>query len=115
MPGTGDVRQTLKLSADGAATVAVRDRHQATGPGDIVDVHAVVGTAPAGSALTFQVRVEGVVAATGSIPAGQTEVDVAVAAPVAFTEGQTIDLNITAVGSGTAGSDLDVTVEYVNR
>lgn len=115
MPGTGDVRQTLKLSADGAATVAVRDRHQATGPGDIVDVHAVVGTAPTGGPLTFEVRVEGVVAATGTIAAGTTEVDVAVPAPVAFTEGQTLDLNITAVGPTVAGSDLDVTVEYVNR
>lgn len=110
-----DDRNTFKLSADGAATVAVRDRMQAANNGDIVDVHAVVGTAPTGGPLTFQVRVEGVVAATGVIAAGTTEVDVNVAAPVAFTEGQTFDLNITTIGPTVAGSDLDVTVEYVVR
>lgn len=115
MPGTGDVRQTIKLEANGALTVGVKDRQQLAGPGDIVDVHAVVGTAPTGGPVTFQVRVEGTVAATVSIPAGTTEIDASVSTPVAFTEGQTLDINVTAVGPTVAGSDLDVTVEYVNR
>lgn len=111
-----DVRESFKLSADGAATVAVRDRWQAEQDGDITEVVAVIGTPPAGSALIFQIRVDTVVAATGTIAIAGTEVDVVVApAGVSFTKNQTIDLNITQIGSGTAGSDLDVTVQYVSR
>lgn len=110
-----DNRDSFRLNAAGGATVGVKDRWEAPFSGDVVDVVAVVGTAPTGGPLTFQLRLDGAVIATGSIAAGTTEVNVVVPATIPFTTDQTFDLNISVVGVTVAGSDLEVTVEYVNK
>ncbi len=110
-----DNRDAFALRAAGTATTGVKDRWQAAFPGEIIDVVAVVGTAPTGGPLTFQVRLDNAVVATGSIAAGATEVNVVVAAPIPFTTDQTVDLNVSVIGTTVAGADLEVSVEYVAK
>jgi hypothetical protein len=133
-----DTRGTFKLEAVGALTVGVKDRENATFVGTLTNLSAVVGTAPTGGPLTFELRKEGAVVSTGTIAAGTTEVNVDLIADInnptadpnnpnpqptptpppadnpllRFKEGDTFDLNITVVGVTVAGSDLDVTVAY---
>lgn len=110
-----DSRDSIQLEAAGTLTTGVKDRYQAGHNFDITSVSAVVGTAPTGGPLTLQVRVDTVVAATLSIAAGATEGTVTPASPVAVTAGQTVDVNVTVVGSTVAGADLDVTVGTAAR
>lgn len=131
-----DSRDTFTLSANGALTTGVKDRQNTAYSGSLTNLSATVGTAPTGGPLVFELRREGVVVTTVTIPAGQSEVNVDLQAdisnPVAtlenrnpqptppaypvesallrFGEGTTFDINVTTVGTTVAGSDLDVTV-----
>lgn len=82
--------------------------------GRIASGMAVVGTAPAGSALTFDVKKGTTVMGSFSIAAGATtDTTIALAASEAhqkFAAGEVLEIDVTAVGSGTAGADLSVTL-----
>ena len=75
--------------------------------GKITAAYAAVTTAPAGSALTASVLVAGNTAAAFSIAAaGNNDEATLTAANCDFVKGSIITLDITAVGSGTAGSNI---------
>lgn len=71
------------------------------------EVHLAVGTAPAGSALTVEVRNGATVLATVSIAAAATTGSVT-GLTAAIAAGTRVTYHVTAVGSTTAGSDLAV-------
>ena len=76
---------------------------------------AIVGlikTAPTGSGVTFAVYAGGsTLVGTGTIAAGATSVTVTTGL-AAIAANAVLTLAITAVGSGTAGSDLSVLVRF---
>lgn len=77
--------------------------------GLIIRVRAAVGVAPVGSGLTVRMNVNGVSRATVTIPAG-TNTATVVPASTALAAGDYVTFDVTAVGSGPAGSELVVTV-----
>lgn len=82
----------------------------------IASVQGIIVTASAGSAVTVDVNKNGTTIFTTqanrlSIPAGNTSVQTAAASDVtAVTGGDTISVDIDAVGSSTAGSDLSIQI-----
>jgi hypothetical protein len=79
--------------------------------GKIVAAWAAVTTAPVGSALTADLKVGADTAAAFSIAAGgNTDEATLTAANVDFDKGDIITLDITAIGSGTAGSNIVASV-----
>ena len=79
----------------------------------IVGVSAVVGTAPTGAPISFDVMLDGVAIAEGpfSILAGDTDLaEVVTAAAVAQGDHGTVD--VVGVGSSVPGSDMSVMVRY---
>lgn len=75
--------------------------------GKITAAYVAVTTAPAGSALTADLKVGSSTAGAFSIAAGGTNDEATLtAANCAFVKGDIITLDITAVGSGTAGSNI---------
>lgn len=78
--------------------------------GVIVDAYVAVTTAPVGSALTADLKVGNDVAAAFSIPAaGTTDQGALTPANVDFAKGAVVSLDVSAVGSGTAGANMTVT------
>lgn len=119
-----ETRSAIKLESAGALTAgANKDRWQAPFSGEIVSVSAVVGTAPTGAAILLDVNKNGTTVFTTqanrpTVPISATETADATThkpddAVKSFAKGDTISLDIDQVGSTVAGSDLDVTVEYV--
>jgi len=114
-----DVRHILKLEASGTLTTGNKDRWIAPFSGEILNVTAVVGTAPTGAALIFDLLKEGVsVFTTGAnkptIPIAGTESPVSARPDVtAFVSGDTFTLAVTQIGSTVAGADADVTVQFL--
>jgi hypothetical protein len=116
-------KDSFKLESAGAQTVGTnKDRWVAPFPGQVLSVEAVAGIAPAGSALTFDLLLNGTSvfgsSTKPSIAAGQT-VSPNAATPTQdstvvtkFNTGDVLSLSVTAIGSGTAGSDVDVVVAY---
>lgn len=79
--------------------------------GRIVGVTAAVGTAPVGSALTLDVKTGATVKAAVSIAAGAVSAaGTVVAAQDKFAQGAVVEVDVTAIGSGTAGANLTVTL-----
>jgi hypothetical protein len=77
--------------------------------GELLIVHAALGGAPAGSALTLAVKKNGAAVSTPSIAAGaHTATDDVSAAPVVFVAGDFFTVDVTAVGSSSPGTDLVV-------
>ena len=77
--------------------------------GKITGAYVAVTTAPAGSALTADLKVGSDVAATFSIAAAGTSDEGALtAANCDFLAGDLVSLDVSAVGSGTAGSNATV-------
>jgi hypothetical protein len=113
-----DVRSVLKLSADGALTTGLKDRWIAPFAGEIVNVTAVVGTAPTGAAAIFDIEKEGVTIFTTTanrptIPIAGTESPVSARPDVtSFVAGDTFALRVSQIGSTVAGSDADVTLQF---
>jgi hypothetical protein len=114
-----DVRHILKLEAAGALTTGIKDRWIAPFSGEIVNVTAVVGTAPTGATLIFDLLKEGVTVFTTAanrptIAIAGTESPVS-ARPdiVSFASGDTFSLSVAQIGSTVAGSDADVTVQFL--
>lgn len=79
--------------------------------GRLVGVTAAVGTAPVGSALTLDVKTDSTVKAAASIAAAAVSAaGTLVAAQDMFAQGDVVEVDVTAVGSGTAGANLVVTL-----
>jgi hypothetical protein len=80
--------------------------------GKVVGAYLAVTTAPAGSALTANLNVDGSTAVQFSIAAGSysDEGTVDTGDVVNFSKGELITLDVTGVGSGTAGSNVAATV-----
>ena len=77
--------------------------------GTITGAYVAVTGAPAGSALTADLKVGSAVAAAFSIAAnGYVDAGTITAANADFSAGDLISLDVSAVGSGTAGSNMTV-------
>jgi hypothetical protein len=78
--------------------------------GTITSAWVAVTTAPVGSALTADLKVGSDVAAAFSIAAaGTSDEGTLTAANCDFAAGALVSLDVSAVGSGTAGSNMTVT------
>lgn len=115
-----DVRHIVKLEAAGTLTTGAKDRWIAPFAGEIVSVTAVVGTAPTGAALIFDLQKEGVTVFTTTanrptIPISGTESPAPGTRPdvTAFAAGDTFTLMVSQIGSTVAGADADVTVQFL--
>lgn len=79
--------------------------------GKIAGAWVAVTTAPAGSALTANVKVGADTAAAFSIAAAGTSDEATLtAANCDFNEGDVVSIEVTAVGSGTAGANATVSI-----
>lgn len=81
--------------------------------GRVAGGHAAVTTAPAGSALTFDLKKGSTVMGAFSIAADASTDEIAMSsteAYTAFAAGDVLTIDVTAVGSGTAGANLMVTL-----
>ena len=101
--------QTITMNiAGGLATTSIVTMAMPFG-GKITDAWVAVTTAPAGSALTADLKVGSDVAAAFSIAAaGTSDQGTLTAANCDFVAGSLVSLDVSAVGSGTAGSGLTV-------
>jgi hypothetical protein len=102
--------QTITLTIPG--TLSTSSIVSAVMPfkGVIVDAYVAVTTAPVGSALTADLKVGSDVAAAFSIAAAATSDQGALTpANVDFAKGAVVSLDVSAVGSSTAGANMTVT------
>lgn len=110
-------RQVTTIEIDGELTTSSTDQFIAPFALDLVGFSAVVGTAPVGADLIFDIEVNGVdLYATGDrlkIVDGQTEGKETAHPNKRLAEGDNLVVKVAQVGSGTAGSNLDLSVEYV--
>jgi hypothetical protein len=74
-------------------------------------IKAYVETAPVGSAISITVNKNGTSAATPSISAGATSAT-EITTPITMSEGDYLTVDITAVGSTTAGENLNIVFKY---
>lgn len=96
---------TLSVTTGTARWYAPRDI-------EITKIRPFVGTAPAGSSLNIRVNKNGSSIHTLSVSAGQNSATSNVSTPIEINEGDYLTVDITAVGSSTAGSDLKLIVRY---
>lgn len=114
-----DVRHVLKLEASGTLTTGIKDRWNAPFSGEIVNVSAVVGTAPTGAALLIDLHKEGTTIFTTqanrpTVAVSQTEAPVSQRPDVTkFSAGDTFTLEVDQIGSTVAGADLDVSIQFL--
>ena len=84
--------------------------------GTITGAYVAVTTAPAGSALTADLKVGSDVAAAFSIAAaGTSDEGTITAANADFAKGDVVSLDVSAVGSGTAGANITVAFTVVEK
>lgn len=114
-----DSRNLVNLESKGALTVgAGKDRVVIPFLAEIINVEAVVGTAPTGASLVLDILKNGTsifttTANRPTIAAGSTSSGVGVRPDVVeVAQGDLLELQVVQVGSTVAGSDLDVTVQY---
>lgn len=82
--------------------------------GKITSAYIAVTTAPVGSALTADLKVGSDIAAAFSIAAaGTSDEGTLTAANCDFAAGALVSIDVSAVGSGTAGSNLVATFTVV--
>jgi hypothetical protein len=74
-------------------------------------IKAYVETAPVGSAISITVNKNGTSTATPSISAGATSAT-EITTPITMSEGDYLTVDITAVGSTTAGENLNIVFKY---
>lgn len=97
----------LNLQIPGTLATTSEVKMAAPFSGKIVGAWAAVTTAPVGSALTADLKVGSDTAGAFSIAAAGTNDEATLtAANVDFNKGDIITLDITAVGSGTAGANI---------
>jgi hypothetical protein len=100
---------TLNQSGDLEATTGTK-RWYAPKDLTIKKITARVGTAAAGSSINITVNKNGSSAATTSIAAGSTKQESTVS--ISLNEDDYLTVDITQVGSTTAGTDLSITFTY---
>lgn len=81
----------------------------------LIGVAAAVNTAPVGSAITLDVNVNGTTVFTNQaqrpgIAAGVNSAVVSLSQPATLAVGDMVSVDVDAIGSGTAGSDLGVSL-----
>lgn len=114
-----DVRSVLKLEAAGTLTTGIKDRWIAPFGCEIVNVTAVVGTAPTGATLIVDVEKDGVTIFTTQanrpvVPIAGTESPVSARPDVTqVAAGEVLALQVDQIGSTVAGADLDVSIQFV--
>ena len=97
----------INLGIPGTLATSSEVKMAAPFSGKITGAYVAVTTAPAGSALTADLKVGADTAAAFSIAAGGSSDEATLtAANVDFDKGDIITLDITAVGSGTAGANI---------
>jgi len=101
--------QTITLNiAGGLSTSSIVTMAMPFG-GKIIDAWVAVTTAPVGSALTADLKVGSDVAAAFSLAAAATsDQGTLTAANCDFAAGDLVSLDVSAVGSSTAGSNMTV-------
>lgn len=101
----------LTLGIPGTLSTSSEVKMAAPFSGKIAGAYVAVTTAPAGSALTANLLVGADTAGAFSIAAaGNNDEATLTAANVDFNKGDIITLDITAVGSGTAGANIVATI-----
>ena len=100
---------TITLTIDGTLSSSSIVTMAMPFAGKITDAWVAVTTAPVGSALTADLKVGSDVAAAFSIAAaGTSDQGTLTAANCDFVAGSLVSLDVSAVGSGTAGSNMTV-------
>ena len=79
---------------------------------EITKIRPFVGTAPVGSSLNVRVNKNGTSIHTLSVSAGQSNSANTITTPIEINEGDYLTVDVTAVGSTTAGSDLKLIIRY---
>lgn len=106
MPGT-NTPVVLNLQIPGVLATTSEVKMAAPFSGRIIGAYVAVTTAPVGSVLTANLLVGSDTAAAFSIAAaGNNDEATLTAANVDFNKGDILTLDIVAVGSGTAGSNI---------
>ena len=106
MPGT-NTPAVINLQIAGVLATSSEVKMAAPFSGKIVGAYVAVTTAPVGSALTASILVGSDTAAAFSIAAaGNNDEATLTAANVDFNKGDILTLDIVAVGSSTAGSNI---------
>ena len=108
MPATGSLAPTvIVLGIPGTLTTSSVVSMVMPFNGRITTAYVAVTGAPAGSALTADLTVAGSSAAQFSIAAGSyTDEGSLTKANTDFVAGDVVNLDISAIGSGTAGSNI---------
>ena len=75
-----------------------------------VEIEAYVGTAPVGANLIAQIKKDGVAVDTVTIAAGTTSG--LTTSTTSYTQGEALTVDITQIGSTTAGSDLKINFKF---
>lgn len=97
----------INLGIPGTLSTSSEVKMAAPFSGKITGAYVAVTTAPAGSALTADLKVGSDVAAAFSIAAGSNNDEATLtAANVDFNKGDILYLDVTGVGSGTAGANI---------
>lgn len=111
IPGLGTTGgfETLFNVAGALSTLTGNMRWYARFDGEITEVYVSVGTAPTGSGTTVRLNKNGSSLGTVTIAAGSNTNSFTPASPT-FVIGDYFTVDITAVGSTTPGSDLDVQI-----
>jgi hypothetical protein len=100
---------TVTLTIPGSLTTSSIVTAAMPFDGTITGAYVAVTTAPVGSALTADLKVGANVAAAFSIAAaGTSDEGTLTAANVDFAKGDLVSLDVSAVGSGTAGANITV-------
>ena len=108
---SGDVTYTVALRQDGTlVTTTGTAKWYAPAAINVSEIKARVGTAPSGSDITVRVNKSGDSNSTISIAAGSTYSTIT--PTLVMTDSDYITIDVTAVGSSTAGADLYVQFEY---
>ena len=106
MPGT-NTPAVINLQIAGVLATSSEVKMAAPFSGKIVGAYVAVTTAPVGSALTASILVGADTAASFSIAAAGTNDEATLTdANVDFDKGDILTLDIVAVGSSTAGSNI---------
>lgn len=111
LSAAGATNYYLQLSQSGNLTVTTgTKRWYAPADLTISNVVARVGTAPSGSALVTTLKRNGVSNSIVTISSGASSASNATS--ISVSEGDYLTVDITAVGSSTAGSDLGLNITY---
>lgn len=109
----------LPFQIGGALTVGVTGRKQriknrSGSPWVIIGANLYLNTAPVGSSATLQVNKNGASAFTISVATTVNESNTPSATNIVVNDGDYLDVDVTAIGSTTAGSDATLTLCFAS-